>query len=96
MTLPSQRDPRIVDWTDYMRRIAELSPRSTASRVTSYLKNQPEGSVWMVTSRSYGGAINSVCDPVKTLLIDGLGVPTLVLHANGRGLENAIVERFTR
>lgn len=96
MTLPSQPDPRIVDWTDYTQRLAEVSPRSTASRVTSYLKNQPEGSVWMVSSRSYGGALNGVCDPLKDLLIDGLGVPTVVLNANGRGLENAIVERFTR
>ena len=96
MTLPSQPDPRIVDWTDYTQRLSVVSPRSTASRITSYLKNQPEGSVWMVSSRSYGGALNGVCDPMKVLLIDGLGVPTVALNANGRGLENAIVERFTR
>ncbi len=96
MTLPSQPDPRIVDWTDYSQRLSAVSPRSTASRITSYLKNQPEGSVWLVSSRSYGGAINALCSPLYALLIDGLGVPTVAANANGRGLENAVVERFTR
>lgn len=95
ITLPAQTNPRIVDWTDYVERIAVTSPKSVALGVARYLKNQPDGSVWLVTSRSYG-ILNNVCDPLWAHLVANLGMPRRAVYAYGRGLENAKVERFTR
>ncbi|MGQ0847212.1 MAG: glycosyltransferase family 39 protein [Sporichthyaceae bacterium] len=96
LTIPEQTNPRILDWTDYMDRLADTSPRSVASGLTRYLKNQPEGSVWLISSRSYGTTLNSTCDALRARMNAGLGEPQTVLNATGRGLENAKVERFSR
>ncbi|MGQ0464304.1 MAG: glycosyltransferase family 39 protein [Sporichthyaceae bacterium] len=95
ITLPAQTNPRVVDWTDYRQRVNDTSPKSVALGVARYLKNQPDSSAWLVTSGSYG-MLNKVCDPLWAHLVDNLGMPRRALDADGRGLEKAKVERFTR
>ena len=95
ITLPRQRDPRIIDWTDYTARLAATSPRAIAEKVTAYVSADTDAAVWYVYGANYR-THEAVCGPLRTRLVASLGVPQSMYPRVGRGWEKAGLERFAR
>jgi hypothetical protein len=95
ITLPRQKNPRIIDWVDYTTRLAATSPRAIADKVVGYLESDPDASVWYVFGANYR-THEAVCGPLRTRLVASLGVPQLAYPRIGRGWEKAGLERFAR
>lgn len=95
ITLPRQKNPRVIDWVDYTARLAATSPRSIADKVTAYVDADPNAAVWYVFGANYR-THEAVCGPLRTRLVASLGVPQLLYPRVGRGWEKAGLERFAR
>ncbi|MGQ0623178.1 MAG: glycosyltransferase family 39 protein [Sporichthyaceae bacterium] len=96
VSLPAQRDPRVVDWTDYTDAVDALRLRRLAEDITDVIKADPGAAVWLITAVNPYRTHTEVCDPLRTRLVAALGVPNQVLDGTARGGEKAVLERFTR
>jgi hypothetical protein len=94
LELPREKNPSVVDWTDYVARLAKFPPRSAAVRIGSYLKTQYQAAVWFVNGGGYR-THRKVCGPLRDQLVAKLGPPVAVLDGLGRGYERAELERFS-
>lgn len=95
ITLPAQRDPAVVDWTDYEAQIDELKPRVMAEGIADYVRSVPDATVWFVSGAGYR-THTQICPALHNRLVAELGVPGQVLAREGRGYEKAALERFPR
>jgi len=93
LELPSERNPAVVDWTNYGPRLASFNPRATMLQITRYLRMQYDASVWFVNGPGYR-THRDVCGPLRDRLIATLGRPTVMYNGLGRGYEKESLERF--
>ncbi|HEX3828876.1 MAG TPA: glycosyltransferase family 39 protein [Sporichthyaceae bacterium] len=91
--LPAEKNPYVIDWTDYTSRLADFNPQATARSITSYLKTQDAAAVWFVSAWGYR-THTAVCGPLRDRLSAALGPPTLMHDSDARGYEKASLERF--
>jgi hypothetical protein len=92
--LPAEKNPAVVDWTDYMSRLSDFNPQNTARSIVSYLKTQFDASVWFINGWGYRTHV-SVCGPLRDRLVAMLGAPTLMHDGLDRGYEKSVLERFS-
>ncbi len=92
--LPAEKNPAVVDWTDYMSRLSDFNPQNTARSIVSYLKTQDDAAVWFVSEWGYRTHA-AVCGPLRDRLVAMLGAPTLMHDGLDRGYEKSILERFS-
>jgi mannosyltransferase len=95
ITLPRQKDPRVIDWVDYTQRLESTPPRIVAEKVTAYVQSNTDAAVWYIFGANYR-THEAVCGPLRTRLVASLGLPQLMSPRIGRGWEKAGLERFAR
>jgi hypothetical protein len=95
LTLPTQPNPAVVDWTDYEARIAAVKPKAMVDGIAAYARSAPDITVWFVSGGGYRTHAK-LCQALHDRLIVELGFPGQVLTREGRGYEKASLERFPR
>jgi hypothetical protein len=91
--LPAEKNPYVIDWTDYLSRLAGFNAQATARSITSYLKTQADAAVWLVSAWGYD-THTAVCGPLRDRLTAALGPPVLMHDSDAPGIEKAALERF--
>jgi hypothetical protein len=92
--LPAEKNPAVIDWTDYTSRLADFNPQTTAASMVEYLKTQFDAAVWFVSGWGYR-THTAVCGPLRDSLVSLLGPPTSMHDSSVRGWEVEALERFT-
>jgi hypothetical protein len=95
LTLPPQANPAVVDWTAYEARIDALRPKVLADGIADYARSTPDATIWFVSGAGYRTHLQ-LCPALHNRLVAELGVPGHMLTRDGRGVEEASLERFPR
>ncbi|HUR73893.1 MAG TPA: hypothetical protein VMZ00_06430 [Sporichthya sp.] len=95
LTLPPQAKPAVVDWTDYEAHIAALRPKVLADGIADYVSSTPNATIWFVLGSGYRTHAQ-LCPALHNRLVAALGIPGQVPLRDGRGYEQATLERFPR
>ena len=92
LTRPTQRDPRLVDWTDYVERL-EREPQMPILDAAARATEQGRA-VWLVTIQGVYITHAVDCPSLSDALVDRLGTPRRVVEPVDDIFERAELLRF--